>query len=65
MQQVNTSTSYRKQLKQINNYYNQRKINKDGQNTLGIEKAHCMYYNQTRIDILIWENLSRLDFDLE
>ena len=32
---------------------------------MGIEKAHCLYYDLSRIDILLWKNISELGEDLE
>lgn len=27
---------------------------------LGVEKAHCLYYDLSKIDILLWKNLCEL-----
>ena len=32
---------------------------------MGIEKAHCIYYDLSRMDILLWKNIKELGEDLE
>lgn len=60
-QGVDTSVqSYSKQCKMINEYFNQRKIYHDQQRFLGIEKACCLYYPLSRMDILLWQNINVL-----
>jgi hypothetical protein len=49
--------SYDKQLKNIKDLFNQRKINLDEQKVLGVEKANCMYLNLSRMDIRLWQNI--------
>jgi len=51
-------------LKYINDLFNQRKINEDNKKFLGIEKAHCLYYDLSRMDILLWKNIAELGEDL-
>ena len=51
--------SYRKQLKNINGFYNQRKINRNHERILGVEKAQCLYFPISRIDIIIWQNIDK------
>lgn len=31
---------------------------------MGIEKAHCLYYDLSRMDILLWKNIAELGNDL-
>jgi hypothetical protein len=41
-------------------FYNQRKVAQDNQKFLGIEKACCLYYSLSRIDLLLWQNVNVL-----
>ena len=49
--------SYQKQIQNINDFYNQRKLNEDNMLTLGVERASCLYYNLSKIDIQIWRDI--------
>lgn len=57
--------SYSKQLKCIIDLFNQRKVFEDNKRYLGVEKAHCLYYDLSKIDILLWKNLCELGEDPE
>jgi len=46
--------SYSKQIRNINQIYNQRKIFHDNQRFLGVETASCLYYPLSHMDILYW-----------
>lgn len=52
--------SYRKQLMSSKDYFNQRKVHFDGQRFLGIEKPSCLYFPLTRMNILLWRNLTQM-----
>lgn len=41
-------------------FYNQRKVHFDGQRFLGIEKPSCLYFPLTRMNILLWRNISQM-----
>ena len=51
-------TSYTKQLNGINQFFNQRKLFHTNKVYLGIEKAHCLYFDLSRMDITLWKNLA-------
>jgi hypothetical protein len=53
-QNLTTSQNYTKQLKMIVDFYNQRKIYEDNSKFLGVEKAHCLFYPYSRMDLLLW-----------
>ena len=53
--------SYTKQIQNINELYNQQKVFEDHTKFLGIEKAHIMFYDLSKIDILLWKNLCDLN----
>jgi hypothetical protein len=45
--------------------YNQRKVYQDGMKFLGIEKPACLFYPLSRIDLLLWTNISHLGEDAD
>ena len=44
----------------INDFYNQRKVYKDNSKFLGVERACCLYYPLSRMDIMLWQNINVL-----
>jgi hypothetical protein len=44
----------------INDFFNQRKLYEDSSKFLGVEKAFCLYYPLSRMDLLLWENINVL-----
>lgn len=60
-----SSVSYSKQLEMINQFINQRKVYKDNQKFLGIEKPSCLYYPLSRMDILLWQNIVSIGDDID
>ena len=44
----------------MNELANQRKVYEDNRTFLGVEKAHCLYYDLSKIDILLWKNIHDL-----
>ena len=59
-QNLDRCSSYMKQLSMIVDFYNQRKVYEDNSRILGVEKAHCLFYPLTRMDLLMWENINAL-----
>ena len=57
--------SYVKQQNNIIDFYNQKKVYEDQQKFLGIEKAHCLFYSLSRMDILLWQNLNMMGETLD
>lgn len=53
-------TSYNKQLNMINDSFNQRKLFRDNSKFLGVEKAQCLYYPLSKMDLLLWQNINIL-----
>ena len=52
--------SYTKQLNSINNFFNQRKVYIDNQKILGVEKANCIFYPVSRMDLILWKDINVL-----
>ena len=52
--------SYVKQLKMINDFFNQRKVYEDNSRFLGVEKAHTLFYPLSRMDLLLWADINEL-----
>ena len=52
------AVSYSKQLNLIDKICNQRKLFEDNSKFLGIEKPHELFFNLTRIDILLWKGIN-------
>ena len=46
-----------KQIKCIQQFSNQRKLYEDNEKFLGVEKAHCLFYDLSKMDVMIWKNL--------
>ena len=44
----------------INDFFNQRKLYEDSSKFLGVEKAFCLYYPLSRMDLLLWQNINVL-----
>ena len=51
-------TSYAKQLRCLDQLYNQRKLFEDNRKFLGIEKANCLYFDLSRMDVLLWRDIN-------
>jgi hypothetical protein len=49
-----TCVSYTKQLNNITNMFNQRKIYQDGAKFLGIERPSVIFYPLSRMDLVLW-----------
>ena len=52
--------SYVKQQDNIMELYNQSKVFEDHQKFLGIEKAHCLFFALSRMDIYLWQNINMM-----
>lgn len=55
-----TGVSYTKQVAMITEYNNQRKVHQDQAKYLGVERAQCLFYPLSRMDIVIWQNIHAL-----
>lgn len=49
-----------KQLKFLDQLFNQRKLFEDNRKFLGIEKAQCLYFELTRMDVLLWKDINAI-----
>lgn len=58
-QYIDTSVvNYNKQLGNLEKLNNQRKLFDDDRKFLGIEKANCLFFENTRMDIALWRDLN-------
>jgi len=55
---TNNTISYRKQTEMVTQYNNQRKVHEDQARYLGVEMACVLFYPLSRMDIVIWHNIS-------
>ena len=55
--------SYTKQLNNITNMFNQRKIYQDGAKFLGTEKSSVLFYPLSRMDLVLWQSIYALGED--
>jgi hypothetical protein len=44
----------------IDDFFNQRKLYEDSSKFLGVEKAQCLFYPLSRMDLLLWANINEL-----
>ena len=58
-------TSYNAQLKMVTDLFNQRKIYQDGMKFLGVEKASCLFYPLSRMNLILWRDINLLGEDAD
>ena len=44
----------------MNNFFQQRKLYEDNSKFLGVEKAYCLFYPLSRMDLLLWHDINVL-----
>ena len=52
--------SYSKQLRYLDRLFNQRKLFEDNRKFLGVEKAHSLFFDLSRMDVLLWKDINAI-----